>query len=377
MLNTHILRRLQTGALAVLLFVGLAMQAEARQFRLSSGNWLQNRSAQLQVPIFGGIPAAPGALVSATGQSPANLQVLPGAFFGEGPNNPALTGFVFALPKTTLVQISTMFTFTGPGQTDGFNVKIAGGTGFMVPGPKGTRPANFAWCPGAAANPACTTPQTGGSQGTLHGIVKYTAGPNQFGGTMNILTGGAGSLSRVLGTAPVRIVHAPIGTPLASSALRVQAIMGGAYGTTMALPLPSGPITTGAQCAGGQCGTNGIIVVPGTTTQFAVTPSTNSNVAFPWTTGMITGIATEDLPVQPSTFTSTGSDARTPLGAGNITLVAGGLSLRLPAQSVFIMLDKVTMTITPRNLPSMTPVGFAALASIMVVGAGYAIRRRR
>jgi hypothetical protein len=380
MLKTLNFRRLQTGALALVLLAGMAMQAEARQFRMT-GNWLQNRSAQLQIPLFGGINNAPGAMVTANGtmnQAVADLTIKPGAFSQTGPPIPGLPGLVVPLPKTTIVQISTMFFFAGPGTADSLGNVGPGGTGFFVTGSKGTRPANFAWCPGAAANPACTTPQTGGSQGSTHGIVAYTAGANQFGGTMAMLTGGAGSLSTLVGTAPIRVKHNSIGNLVSLPVgAMLDGVIGGVYSGMTTLSIPAGPVTTGGVCAGGPCGTNGVVLTPGVTTQLSGGNSSNINFGFPWTTGMITGIATEDLPVQPSTFTSTGSDNRTVLGAGNITLVAGGLSHRFPADSVFIMLDKITMTISPRNLPSMSPTGIAALVTVLIAGAGYAVRRRK
>jgi hypothetical protein len=75
-------------------------------------------------------------------------------------------------------------------------------------------------------------------------------------------------------------------------------------------------------------------------------------------------------------LTGTGSDNRTALGAGNITLVAGGMARRRPTNTTFGSVDTVTMTIRPQNLPSMSPAGLAALATVILLGAGYASRKR-
>ena len=358
MLTTHNLRRLQTGAIALVLLVGMASTADARVFRMT-GNWKQDVSAQLQIPIFGGINHAPAARVSAQGSAPADLTIPVAAFKGDN-------SFIFALPKTTIVQISTMFSFSGPGTA-----------GVMSSGPKGSRPVNFSFCPGAAANPACTsTGIINPTQGTHHGKVGYTAGSNQFGGTMQMLTGGIGSLSVIVGSAPQRIQHNTIGGLAGGTVTMLLGVNGGPYSNMATIPIPGGPITKDGSCVGGPCGVNGVITQVGTLDGTG-TNSTNTNTGFPWTTGVMTGIATEDLPVQPSTFTFTGSDNRTDLGLGNITLVSGGLSFRQPANSVFIQASKITMTIAARdNLPSMSPPGLAALATLIVVGAGYAVRRR-
>ena len=40
---------------------------------------------------------------------------------------------------------------------------------------------------------------------------------------------------------------------------------------------------------------------------------------------MVTAVVTDGLPTSTGSETHTGSDNRTPMGAGNLTLVAGGL----------------------------------------------------
>ena len=351
---------LARGAFALIstlsVFTLLASTADARIFRMT-GNWHQQRGEIAEIPIFGGIPHRPAARVSATGSAPATLTVPPGAFTGSNM-------LLFPLPQTTLVQLSTNFTFQGPGSA-----------GVISSGPKGTRPANFSFCPGAAANPACTSTGTlNPTQGTRHGRVIYSAGPNQFGGTMQMLIGGGGSVTAVVQVAPTQLQVNAFG----GGTMMGPQLVGGAYANAATDFLPPGPITSGAVCASGPCAANGGLVVTLGVPAGTGTASTNFNTGFPWTTGMVSAIVLTKLPTTNSTLTGTGSDTRTALGLGNITLVAGGMSGRKPSNTSFGSIDTITMNIAPRdNLPSMTPMGLATLATAIVLGAGYASRKRR
>ena len=337
-------------------FTLLASTADARIFRMT-GKWLQQRGPNAQIPIFGGIPQKPAARVSATGSSPATLTIPVNAFTGANK-------LLIPLPLSSIVQLSTQFIFHGPDAT-----------GILSSGPKGTRPANFSFCPGAAANPACTsTGILNPTQGTKHGRMVYAAGPNQFGGTMQMLIEGFGSLTVVVGASPTQLQVNNLGGGTMGGPQGV----GGAYANADTDFLAPGPITIGAVCAAGPCANNNGLVVATGVPAGTGTASTNTNTGFPWTTGMVSAIVITKLPTTNSTLTGTGSDTRTALGLGNITLVAGGLSNRKPANSHFSSLDTITMTMAPRdNLPSMTPMGLATLATAIVLGAGYASRKRR
>jgi hypothetical protein len=76
-------------------------------------------------------------------------------------------------------------------------------------------------------------------------------------------------------------------------------------------------------------------------------------------------------------FTVMGSDARTPLGAGNLSLVAGGLSFRhnLCCESPYASFQKVSLTLGA-PIPSLSPAGLAAAAALVLLAAGWALRRR-
>jgi hypothetical protein len=96
---------------------------------------------------------------------------------------------------------------------------------------------------------------------------------------------------------------------------------------------------------------------------------------FPATTGTVlaqqtTGTADNDF------FTVMGSDMRTLLGAGNISLVVGGLTRRNTSKgpTSYAMFQKVWMTLAAPT-PSLTPAGIAAAAALMLLAVGYAMRR--
>ena len=76
-------------------------------------------------------------------------------------------------------------------------------------------------------------------------------------------------------------------------------------------------------------------------------------------------------------FTVMGSDARSPLGAGNLSLVAGGLSFRRTnvGKRPFASFQKVSLTLGA-PIPSLSPAGLAAAAALVLLAAGYALRRR-
>ena len=76
-------------------------------------------------------------------------------------------------------------------------------------------------------------------------------------------------------------------------------------------------------------------------------------------------------------FTVMGSDARTPLAAGNLSLVAGGISFRktLAGETPYASFQKVSLTLAPPT-PSLSPAGLAAAAALVLLAAGWALRRR-
>ena len=106
-----------------------------------------------------------------------------------------------------------------------------------------------------------------------------------------------------------------------------------------------------------------------------------TSTGFPHTTGSVlvqqsTGYGGDDF------FALMGSDARTPLGAGNLNTVAGGLARRTQLNSKgtivhtrYGQFDRVFLVLGA-PIPSLSPAGLAAAALLILFAAGYALRRR-
>jgi hypothetical protein len=121
----------------------------------------------------------------------------------------------------------------------------------------------------------------------------------------------------------------------------------------------------------------------GTISLFAWTPGANtgltnaaSSSGFPWTTGMLTIKATAAGGAGES-WKVTGKDNRNARGAGVIKMVSGALSQRTAtgdnANRGWI---KLNLGLSPEPVPALSPVSLAATAVLMLLAAGYAMRRK-
>lgn len=382
MMKNRVASRIISWTVALVL-LGWSAAAGAEQLRMTGG-WLQQRGT-VNIPLWvvqlGPLnksllglddPTIPGSgFVNAVPQgtnpnlSPAQITI-PAEVFQLKTSRPA--PLQFALSQAfgagnggNVIQVTTMFSFNGPGNPA--VMKATGTTLRLAP--------NFAYCPGAANNPNCTTNIAIGDDGTKAGRVTYTAGPNRFGGTMGmVITGaatGGGEVANSLGGTPLRIRH--------------DGILGGGsqevglyYANTSSVVLTGAAITTGAVINP----TTGLITQPGVQTGTG-TADINVNTGFPWTTGQVIasepgGVTSMDISER---ITMTGSDNRTANGRGTLSLVAGGISHRLTSGQTFISVDKVTFDIASGQLtPALSPTGVAAIASLLLIGGGYALRKR-
>ena len=339
-------------------------------------------------PTKGGIPALPAGRATVNpGAAPRSFTVAPDGF---GQNLGRQIVAVAVAP--TVIQLASTFSLLGP-----INRAVAqtvtsplGSTAFIPAGPANDRnfranawlgqagriAANFTWCPAGTQNPACTRAANAGVTGTYpyNGLIRYRAGTNAFGGTMAMLLGGTGNVSVKVGPptggGAQQIAHQPVGGvglqhPGAGYAYMDTAMLGAAPGHPSYVlnfpctnPLPAQP-----------AGCSQIVSSPPSTNPAALPASTNINLGMPWTTGTVTAINTGPaiLPMS-TTLTAMGSDSRDPMGAGNITLVAGGLSHRPLSGLNFSAMDVVTMTFVPE--PS------SGLLALTVLGVLSALRRR-
>jgi hypothetical protein len=347
--------------------------AHAVQFGMK-GTWKANRGPQIIIPVFAG-PPCNGAFcgdgpVTAAGLTAGKQITLPkNRFFEQG------GGVLVPVPGPVVVQLTTMLDAQGPQTKAVFKA-----------GPKVTRPANFAWCPGAVPgkgttmNPACTTGKataTGAKKGNgvRPGRIRYTAGPNEFGGVAQMLLKGGGSVSYFIGGTPMaeQIIHNPFGG--AGPAKPQQA--GGAYQNISSVYLAPGNVTLQTMTVGGKgIATTGMVVTKMGPIVGMGGPETNYTTGFPFTTGKVQATnPTTQMGRGTTMLTLTGMDAMTGMGGRNIVLVASALTKQTRANATYMHLEVMNMTLTPFTVPSMSREGFAAAAVIVLV-AGYVLRRR-
>jgi hypothetical protein len=254
--------------------------------------------------------------------SPPNFTIPAGALqLTAGNSFPAIPPYV-----------STVTAFTG-----------GNGKGTFV---AGAGPGTVAFCPG---NPVgCVN--TGVAPATAPGRINLTKGVNQFGGTMRLLA--SSSVKRgVLGAPGYYYALAWDGQPLSA--------LGG----------PVGGRTTGVGATQLRTTADGNVV-----TTLATWPIHNTGV--PWTTGKAQIFVGAGY--KTSTKTTTGSDARTPGGNGNITLVSAALVhwYHSPA-SHWGMVGASHFSMT-RNapVPAISTPGMASLVMLVGLSGIYAMRRR-
>jgi hypothetical protein len=338
----------------------MAGASNAATFSVASeGSNLTWQTGETVLPILGsyypsarwrpqGYPTIMG-----TGSNPVRLTIGPGLI-----DKTVATPAYIATTYPGLPQFTTALSMYAP---------KAGSTAMFGPGATGKPwPATFSWCPNAAANPACATAVTGPAQGTMTGIVKYTAGTSgpRFGGTMAMFASGRFTWYTVEGpitpTYRLRLNNAPGTTPPEPSVAP-----GAGYSHYNYYSAGAGdPIFAFASQAAvpkvtttyGQL----IITNPGTPTQIA--PGDPSRAwGFPFTTGTVY-IKAPFYPDPFLTVTGMGEDNRTPQGIGNITMVAGGLIGHLSGGSGLILPQLFTFTL---NVPEPS--------RVLMLGSGVAL----
>jgi len=396
MLGRYVGRRLATASLVamVALLPALPAPAGARKLQMS-GTWAI-RNGQMFIPLQFPTPLGVGQMthtsmgnlskglgfpngpipgeggVVATGSAPATL-VVPRHRFRTSP----FAGI--RLQGIELVQITTMFVIDGPFQAA---TLMAGGG-----------PGSFQWCPNAVLSCPVSGPPNGG---TRNGRVIYLAGANQFGGTMQMGLAGGGINSFTFNAVPFQAGHvyfggtgptlqAPApgrGTP-ANPWIRINYLAPGVVTQPTMLPTdgqlilyPGPKLTTMFGLTTTGTGPTFRLPAIGVSAMGMSVGQSTAEYGFAHTTGTVIvqqtmGTAGDDF------FTVMGSDARTPLGAGNISTVAGGIAFRntFSGQTPYASFHKVWMSLAP-PVPSLSPAGVAAAGALMLLAAGYARHRR-
>jgi len=400
------------AGVALLAAVTLAAPASARKFQMS-GNWII-RNGQVFIPLqfaltagqlglpagqmthfgmgnlsigtsgalfFPNGPVPGGGGVSAMGSAPATVTLPMNRFVGD---------FMAGLPLAGvgLAQITTNFGVDAPYQA--VNLQKSAG------------PGAFTWCP---TDPLCldkagtmrTSDPPQGS-GTRNGRLIYKAGANQFGGVMQmgLLRGGVNSRIRAkLGPVTYQVQHvffgggpgglrnlAPGGLGSADNPATEMVYLKAGFATQplswamgKMITQPGPKVTTMNGLT--NTGTGPILYsVNGTSVSGVKFQTKTSNYGFAHTTGTIIAQQTQGTGGD-DFFTWMGYDKRTALGAGALQTIAGGISFRVNVVGTtpYTSLHRVRM-IMGAPIPSMSPAGFAAAGSLLLLAAGYALRRR-
>ncbi|MEE3328583.1 MAG: hypothetical protein VX252_14690 [Myxococcota bacterium] len=382
-------------------------------------------------PELGGIPGAANVPVD-TGAPGAPAFTLPPSAFSSIPT----VGWVMPVAgNPTVQQLASTFTFMGPGpfgpnaSGNPLPAKMQANAWSQDPNQAARVGATFSWCPGGGATAMgggagvqnCTNPgdATPTAAGNWNGRIKYTPGANAFGGTMSMIMGGVGWVAiRIATPAPSgpRLGHQLVG----GGQGRKAQIQGIGYAVYNFNDFPAGPFhknfRTWTQCtqatpprpytdnfaglpaigtpAGGTKPAVGPIagrlfcenvIWQGTNFGNFIPPDSNINFGFPWTTGMITVSETGFNGTKPAStvLVNTGTDNRTSMGVGTITLVAGAITHRYsnnnpagPNPQNFAAMDIVNMTFGGSPVPAMSPMGLASAAVLIVLAVGYAFRKR-
>ena len=338
-------------------------------------------------PSQGGIPARPAAQVIVNpGPAPKSFTVVPSGFGqARGPQ----TAAVAVAP--TVIQLGSTFVLNGPANRTTGTGAPANDRNFRPNAhlaQAGRMGANFTWCPPGTASgvhfPACTAPGNAGTTspgtGLNNGLVRYRAGTNAFGGTMAMTLSGNATVTIALSPSipSGAIAHQPVaGMGFQHPGAGYAVLDIDAFGPSPGHPshMLNFPCTNALPAQPAGC--SQIFSQGPQTTPSALPSDANSNWGFPWTTGTVTVLNTETQLGTPrtTTLTAMGSDSRNAMGAGNITLVAGGTTYRIGAGQNFSALDVVTMTISPYT-PGLSPAGVGFAGALIALTAGYVLRRR-
>jgi hypothetical protein len=114
---------------------------------------------------------------------------------------------------------------------------------------------------------------------------------------------------------------------------------------------------------------------PGVGATQAGAPANNPAVSYgyPWTTGKITVIATGGG----EAFVLSGTDQRTPSGQGVVQMVSGALSNRtLSNENANRGWVRIEVGKIPSDTPALSPVAQLGAAGLLILAAGYVVRRR-
>jgi len=338
------------SASLILTFSGVfASMAGAADFVMSGAWKYQNNAGRvLSVPGGNGAGANPakGQIVQ-SGASPASIKIPADQFTASN---------MFFIGFPTVATIAQLASTTTINQPNAYTLKAGSGPGAQTMCPKNAAgPGGGAF--GNPDNPNCTDPAN--ATGGFHGLVRYNAGGNQFGGTFQILRARDTLYSPVVAATPLQISHR-------DNNLTFSDNVGGPIDFVGTFMQNAGVITEGAVVftAGTAPGyLVGAIKTPGTPVGMGAPQPTNFASGFGGlTTGTVTVIKSQPVA---QTLTAMGSDMRTGLGGGSITLVGGGTTNGGGQPFVNRAWLEMTM-VQPYGVPSMSNFAVLLVAGLLV-----------
>jgi len=373
--------------LIAFLFLGLclATSAQAKKFSLTGGGAQLHIGNGLPLPVLGGsvtvlvtgtvfpvlnIPVAPGGATAMGTTAMAiqkKLSVHPGVL--SLPASQKTVGLFFS--NTSVFAVGTNLKYTWPSAEAVFStgartgaktvsyLSVAGNTGQSVTYSNGLAskfggPAQFSLSPGV---PSGLMP---GSPITVY--IKVASPPPcthpAFFGT------DAGCVSFLAQAMPTGLAAAggPVLNAVATPGGTAVAILNGGPKPGRVV-LKAGAVPTGTISIAAFTGPSGVGLL-----------NIAASRGFPWTTGKVVLKVASAVP--PETFTRTGKDLRTSGGSGTIQMVSGSVSTRTVSgpnanRAWLRLILGPLVTATPATSPAMLAVG----AGLMMLAAGYVVRR--
>jgi hypothetical protein len=170
-----------------------------------------NRSQAQPANPLGCIPVVNGLQINQSAVAKNGTFILPAKVLQQP--LPASVNWLSVPNATPLFQAQTSFAFKGPQK----NAKLRASAWTTQ---AGRAAPDFTWCPG---NPECAKI----TEGTKPAIVKYTAGPNRFGTTMQMVISAGPNPSRLVqavggGAGPVTFHPLPTGAPVTGAGYAFQ-----------------------------------------------------------------------------------------------------------------------------------------------------------
>jgi len=377
------LKRLAVCATAMLLGLGLATSAQAEKiFSLTGGGGQLHIGNGLALPI----QAAATAMMTGTVFPP--LLVPPNGVpkvLGTvtkpliGPTSMGKQGYQrrLSIPKGVLSR---------PGALVTVGVKFSNPTVFAVAtNIQYTWPAAPSVFSTGAATGLNTVANFGGTMTYSNALGARFGGPAQFrlasGGPAGIIPAPVTVYIKINGTTPPCTHPAFLGAKAGCVAGVLHALPTGlaAIGamTSMTQMTPGGPVV-GMNVAAMKMGAVplGTVLAKALVATAALPTNMASSQPGLWTTGKVI-INNPAAGGMGEKFTLSGKDARTAGGGGTISLVAGSLSKRTAsgpnANRGWL---RLTLATSATPVPSMSLMGLAATVALILLGFGYATRRR-